>query len=131
MIKYLLDTNILIYVLNDRSKSCAHQFTAHEGRLAMSVITFAELCYGAEYSSKSTSKIKLLNLVATLPALPYTPEAAQHYGDIKATLRRQGQLISDNDMHIAGHARSHGLILVTNNVKEFQRVDGLRIENWS
>jgi tRNA(fMet)-specific endonuclease VapC len=62
--------------------------------------------------------------------LDYTAKAAAHYGDIRGTLEKQGNSIGVNDLHIAGHARSEGLVLVTNNTKEFARVEGLRIENW-
>lgn len=72
----------------------------------------------------------LEDFVSRLEVLPYTAEAAAQYGDIRADLERKGQVIGVNDLHIAGHARSEGLVLVTNNESEFARVDGLRVENW-
>ncbi len=71
------------------------------------------------------------DFVSRLTILPYDEQAAFHYGNIRASLEKIGKRIGDNDLHIAGHARSKGLIAVTNNTKEFNRVDGLRVENWT
>lgn len=131
MIKYLLDTNIVIYVIKQRPLAALETFNRHHGRMAVSSITVAELIHGAE---KSAFPARNLNVVedfcSRLAVLPYTLEAAYHYGSIRATLERSGLAIGVNDLHIAAHARSQGLTLVSNNLREFERVPGLLLENW-
>ena len=132
MITFLLDTNIVIYVIKRRPLEVLTTFNAAATRMAISVVTLAELLHGAEKSSRPVANLAVVeNFVSRLDVLPYTPKAAQHYGQIRATLERAGQPIGVNDLHIAAHARSEGLILVTNNVDEFKRVPALRIENWA
>lgn len=131
MIRYLLDTNIVIYVIKRRPVEVLHTFNQHSGRLAISSITLAELFHGAEKSSRMTDNLKVIeDFCSRLEVLPYTPKAAQHYGSIRAALEKKGEPIGINDLHIAAHARSEGLILVTNNTREFERVPALEIENW-
>jgi len=131
MLTYLLDTNIVIYVIKRRPVSVLDRFNAHAARMALSVITLAELLHGAEKSSKpETNRAVVEDFSSRLEVLNYTPKAAQHYGQIRAELERSGQLIGVNDLHIAAHARSEGLVLVTNNVGEFERVPALQWENW-
>jgi tRNA(fMet)-specific endonuclease VapC len=99
--------------------------------MAISVVTLAELLHGAEKSSQPTANLVVVeDFCSRLEVLPYGNKAAQHYGAIRAALEQTGQPIGVNDLHIAGHARSEGLVLVTNNEKEFARVPGLQIENW-
>lgn len=87
--------------------------------------------HGVEKNSRPEHNLRQVeDFVSRLEALDYTPKAAAHYGDMRAKLEKQGQTIGVNDLHIAGHARSEGLVLVTNNVREFERVEGLRVENW-
>jgi len=132
MLKYLLDTNIVIYVIKRRPIEVLDVFNANVNRMAISVITLAELLHGAEKSSQPVGNLAVIeDFCSRLQVLPYMPKAAQHYGAIRASLETIGQPIGVNDLHIAAHARSEGLVLVTNNVKEFARVPALQIENWT
>jgi tRNA(fMet)-specific endonuclease VapC len=131
MLKYLLDTNIVIYVLKRRPKEVLDIFNANASRMAISSITLSELIYGAEKSLNTDKNLEAVEeFVSHLEVLPYDAKASQHYGQIKAALEKKGQIIGENDIHIAAHAISHGLILVSNNVREFKRVPNLALENW-
>jgi tRNA(fMet)-specific endonuclease VapC len=131
MLRYLLDTNIVIYVLKRRPIEVLPKFNANADRMAISSITLAELMHGAEKSQRVNENLLAIeDFCSRLEVLPYGAKAAQHYGAIRATLEKFGQPIGVNDLHIAGHARSEGLVLVTNNVLEFERVPALEIENW-
>ncbi|MBO6772239.1 MULTISPECIES: tRNA(fMet)-specific endonuclease VapC [unclassified Thalassospira] len=131
MLRFMLDTNICIYVIKNRPASCREKFRTHSGAMAISSVTLAELIYGAMKSAKPESNLRTIEeFAARLNVLDFDTDAAGHYGDIRSTLEREGNVIGPYDMMIAGHARSHGLILVTNNIREFERVDGLRLENW-
>jgi len=131
MLKYMLDTNIVIYVIKRRPVALLDIFNTHVGHMCISSITLAELLHGAEKSKRQEQNLhRVEDFVSRLEVLTYDEKAAAHYGQIRADLERKGQTIGVNDLHIAGHARSEGLILVTNNEREFQRVDALRIENW-
>ena len=127
----MLDTNIVIYILKRRPLEILSTFNANANRMAISSITLAELTHGAEKSDRVTENLEVIdNFCSRLEVLPYGEKAAQHYGAIRAGLEKLGQPIGVNDIHIAGHARSEGLALVTNNVSEFERVPVLEIENW-
>ncbi|MCZ6471095.1 MAG: type II toxin-antitoxin system VapC family toxin [Gammaproteobacteria bacterium] len=131
MLKYQLDTNIAIYVIKRRPVEALEIFNQHAGQLSISSITLAELMHGVEKSTMPDHNLRQVeDFVSRLVVLEYGNKAAAHYGDIRATLERKGMPIGVNDLHIAGHARSEGLTLVTNNQKEFERVEGLRLENW-
>ncbi len=131
MLRYLLDTNIVIYVLKRRPVEVLSSFNANASRMAISAITLAELMHGAEKSSRVSENLAAIeDFCSRLQVLPYGPKAAQHYGAIRAALEKLGQPIGVNDMHIAAHARSEGLVLVTNNMGEFARVPALEAENW-
>ena len=131
MLKYLLDTNIVIYVIKRRPLEVLETFNTNVTRMAISVVTLAELLHGAEKSRQPASNLAVVeDFCSRLEVLPYTAKAAQHYGSIRTSLERIGQPIGVNDLHIAAHARSEGLILVTNNTKEFSRVPALQVENW-
>ncbi len=131
MLRYLLDTNIAIYVLKRRPVEVLSTFNANASRMAISSITLAELLHGAEKSSRVSDNLAAIeDFCSRLQVLPYGPKAAQHYGVIRAALEKLGQPIGVNDMHIAAHARSEGLVLVTNNMGEFARVPALEAENW-
>jgi tRNA(fMet)-specific endonuclease VapC len=131
MLKYLLDTNIVIYVLKRRPVEVLETFNANASRMAISSITLSELIYGAEKSLNTARNLEVIeDFISHLEVLSYDAKASQHYGQIKAALEKKGQIISENDIHIAAHAVSQGLILVTNNSKEFERVSTLAIENW-
>ncbi|NRB25994.1 tRNA(fMet)-specific endonuclease VapC [Shewanella sp.] len=131
MLKYMLDTNICIYVIKRKPLEAMQAFNLHVGQLCISSITLAELLHGASKSAKSEHNLRVVeDFVSRLDVLDYGDKAAAHYGDVRADLERKGTLIGVNDLHIAGHARSEALIIVTNNEKEFVRVNGLRVENW-
>lgn len=131
MLKYQLDTNIAIYVIKRRPVEALEIFNQHAGQLSISSITLAELMHGVEKSTMPDHNLRQVeDFVSRLVVLEYGNKAAAHYGDIRATLERKGMPIGVNDLHIAGHARSEGLTLVTNNQKEFERVEGLRLEDW-
>lgn len=132
MLKYMLDTNIVIYVIKRRPLEVLDTFNRHAGQLCISSITLAELLHGAEKSAQPEHNLQQVdNFISRLEVLTYDHKAAAHYGDIRATLERKGTPIGINDLHIAGHARSNGLILVTHNLREFERIEGLRTENWT
>jgi tRNA(fMet)-specific endonuclease VapC len=132
MLRYLLDTNIAIFVIRQRPPQALKVFNLHAGRMALSAITLAELLHGAEKSSHPLPNLAVVeDFCSRLEVLPYGRKAAQHYGQIRAALETQGTPIGVNDLHIAAHARSEGLIVVTNNQREFDRVPALQIEDWS
>ena len=131
MLRYLLDTNIVIYVLKQRPVEVLSVFNGNASRMAISSITLAELLHGAEKSSRVSENLAAIeDFCSRLEVMPYGAKAAQHYGAIRAALEKLGQPIGVNDLHIAGHARSEGLVLVTNSVSEFARVPALEMENW-
>lgn len=128
----MLDTNIVIYIIKQRPLELLQIFNQHTGQLCISSITLAELMHGVEKSQQVDKNLKNVeDFISRLEVLDYGLKAATHYGDIRADLERKGTPIGVNDLHIAGHARSDGLIIVTNNLKEFERVAGLRVENWA
>ena len=131
MLKYLLDTNIVIYVLKRRPKEVLEIFNRNASRMAISSITLSEPIFGAEKSPNVDKNLEAIEeFVSHLDVLPYDAKASQHYGQIKASLEKRGEIIGENDIHIAAHAISQGLILVTNNLREFKRVPNLALENW-
>lgn len=131
MLRYLLDTNIVIYVLKRRPIEVLSVFNQNASRMAISAITLSELYHGAEKSSKVGENLAAIeDFCSRLDVLPYSSKAAQHYGAIRAGLEKLGQPIGVNDLHIAAHARSEGLVMVTNNVGEFAKVPALQVENW-
>jgi tRNA(fMet)-specific endonuclease VapC len=129
---YLLDTNICIYIAKQKPAKVLRRFEKMAvGDIAMSAITYGELLYGAE-KSHHAKKVKTLlkELVGIIPSLSLTSDVGEHYGNIRSVLEKQGQPIGNNDLWIAAHARALGVVLVTNNVKEFVRVPHLKVENW-
>ena len=131
MLAYLLDTDICIHALKKRNAALIEAFTAHNGRMAVSDVTLYELYYGAErYDDPATRIAVIENFAARLEILPFDSRAALHAGNIRARLERQGQIIGAYDLMIAAIARSQGLVLVTGNIREFERVEGLRVEGW-
>ena len=132
MIKYMLDTNILIYAIKNRPKKVRETFKSHSDYLSMSSVTLGELIYGAERSVQVARNLQdIESLAARMDVLPFDYLAATHFGQLRAELTKKGKPIGPYDSMLAGHARSLGLILVTNNMREFKRVPGLRVENWS
>jgi tRNA(fMet)-specific endonuclease VapC len=131
MLRYLLDTNTCIDVIKRRPESLLERFNSSSSHLAMSSITLAELLHGAEKSSDPQRSLAVVeDFCSRLEVLAYGAKAAQHYGQIRSALERRGTPIGGNDLHIAAHARSEGLTLVSNNLREFEQVDGLLYENW-
>jgi len=132
-VRYLLDTNICIYLRQNRPPAVTSRFRRlRPGDAALSVVTYGELAYGAERSRQRAQALELLaRLVSLLPVLPLPEGAGSVYGEVRAALEAHGQMIGGNDLWIAAHAKAAGLILVTNNQREFRRVPGLRMQNWA
>ncbi|MNG15573.1 tRNA(fMet)-specific endonuclease VapC [compost metagenome] len=131
MLKYMLDTNIVIYTIKNRPPRVRDLFKRHDGQMCISTVTLGELIFGAEKSAQPEKNLLAIEgMVARMEVAHFDDKAAVHFGQIKAELAKAGTPIGPYDMMIAGHARTEGLILVTNNLKEFQRVPGLRLENW-
>lgn len=132
MLRYLLDTNIAIFVIRQRPPQVATMFHQHAGRMGLSAITLAELMHGAEKSARPAANLAVVeDFCSRLELLAYGQRAAQHYGQIRAALELAGTPIGVNDLHIAAHARSEGLVVVTNNRREFERVPALLVEDWA
>lgn len=131
MLKFMLDTNIVIYVVKRKPQAVREVFKRHQGQMCISTVTLGELIYGAERSAQPERNLAdIEGLAARLEVRPFDAEAAMHFGQLRAELYSLGSPIGPYDMMIAGHARALGLTLVTNNLKEFERVPGLRFENW-
>lgn len=131
MLGHMLDTNLCVRLLRDRPKGLRSRFNAEADTLCVSMITLWELLYGAEKSADPVGNRRSVNgLAARLGVLAFDAEAAAHAAEIRAVLERHGQVIGPYDLLIAGHARSRGLVVVTGNLREFQRVAGLRSEDW-
>ena len=129
--KYLLDTNICIYLINERPKKVLAHFKRHSlGDIGISSITASELAFGVAKSGSSKNSAALEAFLLPLNVVDYDVGAAMIYGDVRATLEKQGKTIGPLDMLIAASALSRQLILVTNNEKEFRRVSKLKVENW-
>ena len=131
MLRFMLDTNVCIRVLRDRPASARVRFNAEADGLCISVITLAELLHGAAKSARpAETRREVEGFASQLDVADFGPNAAGHFGDIRADLERRGQIIGAYDLLIAAHARSLGLVLVTGNLGEFRRVEGLRCEDW-
>lgn len=131
MLKYMLDTNICIFTIKNRPEQVREAFKRHSGQMSISTVTLMELIYGAEKSANPERNLAdVEGFAARLEVLPYDTQAAAHSGQLRAELARMGKPIGPYDQMIAGHARAQGLILVTNNLREFERVPGLRVEDW-
>lgn len=131
MLRFMLDTNICIHVIKDHPEELRERFNAFAEQLCISSITLAELHYGAEKSARRTANLRAIeNFTARLDILAFSPAAATHYGQIRADLERIGRPSGPHDMLIGAHARSEALTIVTNNVREFERIPGLQVENW-
>ncbi len=131
MLKYMLDTNIAIYTLKNRPARVRAAFKKHVGEMCLSSVSLGELIYGTEKSAQVERNLTVIEgLAARMKIQSFDTQAAMHFGQLRAELAKSGRLIGPYDMMIAGHARALGLILVTNNRREFDRVPGLRVENW-
>lgn len=131
--RYLLDTNICIYIAKNAPPAVRRRMELHAASdMAMSVITWGELIFGAEKSQSRARALATIDQLAGLIAIRDMPrDAARHYGEIRAALEQSGQPIGGNDLWLAAHARAEGLVMVTNNTREFLRVPGLLVENWA
>jgi tRNA(fMet)-specific endonuclease VapC len=128
----MLDTNICIFTIKNKPQQVRDAFNRHHGQLCISSVSLMELIYGAEKSANPERNLVVVEgFAARLEVLPYDELAASHTGQLRAELARNGTPIGPYDQLIAGHARSRGLIAVTNNLREFDRVPGLRIEDWT
>ncbi len=131
MLRYLLDTNLCIRVLRDRPAVVRQRFNLEADGLAISSIVLTELLHGAAKSARPVeNRNEVEKFAARLDVLPFDARAADHAADIRANLERRGQTIGAYDLLIAGHARSLGLVVVTGNLAEFERMEGLRCEDW-
>ena len=130
--KYMLDTNICIYIIKQKPKKVLDKFQSLEiGDICISMITFAELEYGVEKSEYTEkNRVALTSFLAPIEILPFNQKAAIKYAEIRATLEKQGSIIGAYDLMIGAHTLAEDLTLVTNNEKEFNRISELSIENW-
>ena len=133
MERYLLDTDTCVFIHRERPEALLRRFqSVRPGEAVISVITYGELLYGAARSVKRDESLQRIHgFVAIVPALPLPEQAAALYGEIRAELEAKGEMIGNNDLWIAAHALASGLILVSNNEKEFRRVRGLKVQNWA
>lgn len=131
--KYMLDTNICIYVIKHKPDTVIKRFLSHDPEeLCISAITYAELMHGVEKSTAvERNRIAMSLFLSPITILGFDGQAAEEYGRIRAQLEKKGTPIGPMDTLIAGHAKSRGLILVTNNTREFNRVAGLTVEDWT
>lgn len=131
MLRYMLDTNLCVRVLRDRPQGLRERFNAEAEALCISTIVLTELLHGAEKSARPVeNRREVERLAERLEVAVFDDNAAAHAANIRATLERQGLPIDGYDVLIAGHARSRGLVVVTGNLREFTRVEGLRAEDW-
>ena len=129
---YMLDTNICIYVLKNKDDKVLQKFyDCNFGDIGISSIVYSELVYGVEKSSKRNENLKnLLKFLSAIKIYDYDINASNEYGKIRSELEKSGSIIGSMDMLIAAHAKSQKAILVTNNIREFSRVNGLKVEDW-
>jgi tRNA(fMet)-specific endonuclease VapC len=129
---YMLDTDICAFVLRRSSDVLLQRIqTIPLAQQVISVVSYAELLYGVQLSSKKKANQTAVDaLISHLTILEWTPGAAKHYAVIRADLKKQGNMVGANDLMIAAHARSLDAVVVTNNTKDFVRIKGLKVENW-
>ena len=132
-LRYMLDTNTVIYIMNGRSDRAFFEMTkCDREEICISSVVYAELCFGAEGSNRRDETVgRLEKFLEGIAVLDFGVEAAREYGRVKQYLRRKGTLIGDHDMLIGAHANSMDLTLVTHNVKEFARIPGLEVADWA
>jgi tRNA(fMet)-specific endonuclease VapC len=130
--RFLLDTNICIHIRRRRTPEVLARFLRLKpGEAVLSVITYGELVYGVEKSQfREQATRQLTELAGLVPVMELPLQAGQFYGAIRAALEAKGEIIGNNDLWIAAHAKAAGLTLVTNNEREFRRIRGLKIQNW-
>lgn len=130
--RYILDTNICIYLIKHKPLQVFEKLQEHNpDEICISAVTYAELVHGVEKSKAvERNRLALTILLSNIEILDFDMKAAEEYGRIRADLEKKGMPIGPLDMMIAGHAKSLGYTVVTNNVGEFKRVEGLQYENW-
>ena len=129
--RYMIDTDICIYVQKKKYPHVLEKFKKKFSQICISAVTYAELAAGVEKSEqKEKNAVALNDFTGFLEIVPFGTEEAKEYGNIRAKLEKSGKVIGNNDMMIAASAKVHNMILITNNVREFERVSGLRLENW-
>ena len=130
---YLLDTNICIYAINGRSPKIVDKFKSQPiGEIALSAVTLAELEYGASKSAhRDRNRLMLIGFVSPFKILPFDGRDAEMFGILRAYLERAGTPIGPYDLQIAAQAAARDCVVVTNNVREFERIPGLKVENWA
>lgn len=131
--RYMLDTNICIYAIKHKPEVVIRRFLLHDPEeMCISAVTYAELMHGVEKSmAVEKNRLALSLFLSPITVLDFSAKAAEEYGKIRAELERKGTPIGPMDLLIAAHAKAEGLTLVTNNTKEFCRVEGLPAENWA
>ena len=131
--RYMLDTNICIYAIKHKHERVLLRLQEHDpSEICISSVTYAELVHGVEKSQAiERNRVSLTLLLANIEIMNFDSLAAESYGKIRADLERAGKPIGPLDMMIAGHAKALGYVVVTNNTKEFGRVEGLKLENWA
>lgn len=130
--KYMLDTDICIYLINARPPRVLSRFRRHAvGDIGVSSVTVAELAYGVAKSGSERNRAALEGFLLPLEIADFDQQAAWTFGHIRSALERVGKPIGPYDMQIAAHALALGCALVTNNIREFQRVPDLKVENWA
>ncbi|EDQ6874044.1 tRNA(fMet)-specific endonuclease VapC [Salmonella enterica subsp. enterica serovar Thompson] len=131
MLKFMLDTNTCIFTIKNKPEHVKERFNLNTSRMCISSITLMELIYGAEKSLAPERNLAVVEgFISRLEVLDYDTQAAIHTGQIRAELARKGTPVGPYDQMIAGHARSRGLVVVTNDLREFERIPGIRIEDW-
>ena len=131
--KYMLDTNICIFIMKKSSEILKRKFSGiSEDAVCISSLTFAELMHGIEKSERKAKNMRvLLAFLKNIPIISFDSSAAAMYGNVMARLELKGNKIGPIDTLIAGHALSENLTLVPNNTREFERVEGLKVEDWT
>lgn len=131
MLKFMLDTNICIFTIKNKPEHVRERFNLNSDRMCISSVTLMELIYGAEKSQAVERNLAVVeSFVSRLSVLDYDALAAVHSGQIRAELAGRGTPVGPYDQMIAGHARSRGLITVTNDLKEFKHIPAIRVEYW-
>lgn len=128
---YLLDTNICIYIINEQPAQVLQRLIqAGRESLAISTVTVAELAFGVAKSTRADSRAKLENFLSKFPIVDWDQDAAWIYGNVRKDLEAKGQRIGERDLLLACQALALDATMVTNNTREFERVEGLKLENW-
>ena len=130
---YMLDTNICVFAIKKRPEKVLSRLQSHKpSEICISSITYAELCHGVEKSqSKARNRLALTLFLSAISIVPFDQAAATEYGKVRAALEQRGTPIGPLDTQIAAHAKAMGITLVTNNTREFSRVEGLDVEDWA